>query len=199
MCVSTACQVPTTKVVGLHQRRANRPGNVIVPETRALPSEDGGAWSNRSRSASRTVGPPDGRPNPEGARLARGHGQNSVHTNTGMAQPPAALVPSGKGFHAGLRMVRRRGHTPDRRSGFLAALGMAATSAFVGRSSRGTPSQSAVSSLGGADYRGSVGLATCYRRWVDGPRFASSHDERRGLPPRISVSLMALEVGQAGL
>jgi hypothetical protein len=41
--ITTRGQVRTTKLVGLLQRWANRLGNVLVDETRALPSSDGGA------------------------------------------------------------------------------------------------------------------------------------------------------------
>jgi hypothetical protein len=138
-------QVPRPKGRGLPQRWATRVGNLIVHETPTLTPDGVRAWSNHSCSSSRTLGPPDGRPNPRGVRVSRGHGENSVHRNAEVAQPPAVRLPRGTGIHAGLRMFRRRGRAPARRSGFHVARGASATCAFVGRGSRGATSQSAVS------------------------------------------------------
>ena len=120
----------------------------------------GGAWSDRSRSTPLSHGPLDGRPNPEGARVSHGRGQNSVHRPCAeVAQPPAARWPSGTvRFHAGLRMARRTGRPPAPRSGFHIAVEAPATCAFVGRGSRGTPSQSAESLFGGGGYSGFGGV-----------------------------------------
>ena len=112
----------------------------------------GRAWSNYSRSSVRSSGPLDGRPNPRGARVSRGHGQNSVHRNVEDAQPTVVRWPRGTGINAGLRIPRRRGRAPAPQSGFHVARGASATCAFVGRSSRSEASQSVGSAFDGGEY-----------------------------------------------
>lgn len=147
-----------TKVMGLPRRWANHESNLIDRRLPLCRPEAGRAWSYYSRSSARSLGPPDGRPNPRGARISAGRGPQVSERGPEVAQPPAARWPRGKVVHAGPRMARRRGRAHAPRSGFHVALGASATCAFVGRGSRGSPSQSAISKVVPRDTNTSGGV-----------------------------------------